>query len=232
MSQPAQHLKVVLRRLRKTPLTSLVIVTTLGVVLGANTLTFSFVNEILLNPLPAIPDKTGLVNIHRFENDKDGVQGFSYPAYRGLADADVFDKGLVGYNGRGLSLERNGTPELVFGMLVSEHYFDVLGVRPRVGRGFEVSDHRTGAPGVVILSDAIWRTRFGADPNTLGAPIRLNGRSFTIIGIGPPRFTGHFVGFAADLWIPLSWGPAVSGQSDLLESSGTEWLEAFARRST
>ncbi|MEO8500644.1 MAG: ADOP family duplicated permease [Vicinamibacteria bacterium] len=229
MGNPGQDLKVVLRRLRRTPLTSLVIVVTLGLVLGANTLTFSFVNEILLNPLPAIPDKTGLVNIHRFQNDKDGVQGFSYPAYRGLADADVFDKGLVGYNGRGLSLERNGTPELVFGMLVSENYFDVLGVRPRVGRGFGASDNRTGAPGVAILSDAIWRSRFGADPKVLGTPIRLNGRSFTVIGIGPPRFTGHFVGFAADLWIPLSWSPAVSGQSDLLESSSTDWLEAFAR---
>lgn len=229
MSNPGQNLKVVLRRLRKTPLTSLVIVVTLGLVLGANTLTFSFVNEILLNPLPAIKDKTGLVNVHRWQNDKDGVQGFSYPAFRGLADVDVFEKGLVGFNGRGLSLERNGAPELVFGMLVSENYFDALGVRPRAGRGLGAEDNRAGAPGVVVLSDSIWRSRFGADPRVLGTALRLNGHAFTVVGVGPPRFSGHFVGFAADLWIPLSWGPAVSGQSDLLEDASTPWLEAFGR---
>jgi predicted permease len=229
MTHPGLDLKVAFRRARRGPAMSLLIVATLGVVLGANTLTFSFVNEIILNPLPAITDRAGLVNVHRWQNDKDGVQGFSYPAYHALAQADVFPSGLVAFNGRGLALERNGTPELTFGMLVSENYFDVLGVRPAIGRGLSAADNRRGSAGVVVLSDAIWRTRFGSDPKILGAPVRLNGHSFTVIGIGPERFNGHFVGFAADLWIPLSWGPAVSGQRDLLENPATEWLEAFGR---
>ena len=229
MMHPSQDLKVVLRRLRRGPAIGLLVVATLGVVLGANTLTFSFVNEIILNPLPAVTNKTGLVNVHRFQNDKDGVQGFSYPAYQALAQADVFQSGLVGFNGRGLSLERNRTPELVFGMLVSENYFDALGVRPAIGRGFGAADNRSGSAGVVVLSDAIWKNRFGSDPKILGAPVRLNGHSFTVIGIGPKHFAGHFVGFAADLWIPLSWGPTMSGQDDLLENPATEWLEAFGR---
>ncbi|MEO5761257.1 MAG: ABC transporter permease [Vicinamibacteria bacterium] len=229
MVNAGQDLKLVLRRLRQSPGQSLLIVATLGVVLGANTLVFSFVNGILLDPLPQVANKTRLVNVHRWRNDKDGVQGFSYPAFHGLSEAPVFESGLVGFNGRGLSLERNGTPELVFGMLVSQNYFEALGVRPRLGRTFVQEDDRTGAAGVVVLSDAIWRARFGAETNIVGSVVRLIGHAFTVIGIGPPRFSGHFVGFAADLWIPISWAPSVSGQSDLLESRSTEWIEAFGR---
>jgi predicted permease len=229
MVHAGQELKVALRRLRKSAGMSLLVIATLGVVLGANTLAFSFVNEIILNPLPAVANKTGLANVHRWQNDKDGVQGFSYPAYRSLERSEVFQNGLVGFNGRGLSLERNGSPELVFGMLVSENYFEALGVRPALGRAFKGGDDRRGSEGVVVLSDAIWRARFAGDPGILGTAVRLNGHSFTVIGIGPPRFSGHFVGFAADLWIPLAWGPVMSGQADLLENPTTEWLEAFGR---
>jgi putative ABC transport system permease protein len=229
MIDARQDLKVVLRRLRKGPGTSLLVVATLGLVLGANTLTFSLVNEIILNPLKAIRDKTDLVNVHGWRNDKDGLESFSYPAFQALAQADGFQSGLVGFNGRGLSLERNSGPELVFGMLVSQNYFDALGVRPRVGRAFGADDNRTGAGGVAVLSDSIWRARFNADPAVLGAQVRLNGHPFTIVGIGPPRFSGHFVGFAADLWIPMSFGPAISGQGDLMEDRATEWIEAFGR---
>ncbi len=224
-----QELRVAVRRLRKGVLTSVLVVGTLGVVLGANTLAFSFMNGIILNPLPAITDKAGLVNVHRWQNDKDGVQGFSYPAYHALLEPDLFEGGLVGFNGRGLSLQRKGATELVFGMLVSENYFEALGVRPARGRAFGREDDRRGSAGVVVLSDSIWRTRFGGDPGILGGLVRLNGHSFTVIGIGPPRFSGQFVGFAADLWIPLSWAPAMSGQADLLENAATEWLEAFGR---
>ena len=232
MIDARQELRVALRRLRKSAGTSALVVITLGSVLGANTLAFSFVNEILLNPLPAVSNKTGLVNVHRWQNDKDGVQGFSYPAFRALAQADVFEKGLVGFNGRGLSLERTSSPELVFGMLVSENYFDALGVRPARGRAFGLEDNRKGSAGVVVLSDALWRTRFGGDPESSAPEVRLNGQSFTVIGVGPARFSGHFVGFAADLWIPLSWGPVMSGQSDLMENPAAEWLEVFGRLRT
>lgn len=149
MTNVSQDLKVVLRRLRRGPGASLLIVATLGLVLGANTLTFSFVNEIILNPLPAITNKNGLVNVHRWRNEKDGLQLFSYPAYRALAEAEVFRNGLVGFNGRGLSLQGSAGPELVFGMLVSENYFDALGVQPRLGRGFAREDNLFGGAAVV-----------------------------------------------------------------------------------
>ncbi|MBX7183519.1 MAG: ABC transporter permease [Vicinamibacteria bacterium] len=229
MTGALQEMKVAARRLRKAPATSLLVIAILGVVLGANTLAFSFVNGIVLNPLPTVANKVGLVNVHRRQNDKDSVQGFSYPAYRALSQTQEFENGLVGFNGRGLSLERNGTPQLVFGMLVSANYFDALGVRPSFGRSFAPQDDIRGGAGVVVLSDAIFRTRFGGDEAVVGSSIHLNGRSFTVIGIGPPRFTGQFVGFAADLWVPLSWAPELSGQADLLENPATEWLEAFGR---
>lgn len=204
-------------------------VATLGLVLGANTLAFSFLNEILLNPLPAVPNKTGLVNVHRFSSEQDGLKSFSFPAYRNLAQSGIFEKGLVGYNGRGLSLQTGGAPSLVFGMLVSENYFDALGVRPAVGRGPSVDDNRRGAEAVVVLSDSIWRGRFASDPEILGASIRLNGHPFRVIGVGPPRFAGHFVGFAADLWVPIAWAPVISGQKDLMEDRGAAWIETFGR---
>ncbi len=222
-------LKVALRRLWAGKAQGLLVVSILGAVFGANTLTFSFVNEVVLNPLPAIADKSDLVNVHRWRNEKDGLLSFSYPAYQALSEVDQFEGGLVAFNGRGLSLERNSGPELVFGMLVSENYFEALGVRPRLGRSLTSQDNRGGADGVVVLSDSIWRTRFEADPRVLGSAVRLNGRSFTVVGIGPPRFAGHFVGFAADLWVPLVWGPSMTGQSNLLDSRATEWLEVFGR---
>ncbi len=224
-----QDVKVVLRRLRAGRGASLLVIMTLGLVLGANTLTFSFVNEVVLNPLPAITDKEGLVNVHRWRNEKDGLLSFSHPAYLALAESDLFESGLVAFNGRGLSLERKSGPEFIFGMLTSENYFEALGVRPRLGRTFVAEDNRAGAAGVVVLSDSIWRSRFDADPAVVGSAVRLNGRPFTIIGVGPARFAGHFVGFAADLWVPLTWGPLISGQAGLMENRGTEWLEIFGR---
>ena len=224
-----QDLKIVFRRLRANRGTSALVVTTLGLVLGANTLAFSFLNEILLNPLPSIPDKTDLVNVHRFSNEQDGLKSFSFPAFQNLAQSELFEKGLVGYSGRGLSVQQGGAPALVFGMLVSENYFDALGVRPRLGRGFRPDDNRRGAEGVVVLSDSIWRARFGAEPAVLGSSIRVNGHPFRVIGIGPEHFAGHFVGFAADLWAPLAWAPMVSGQKDLMEDRGAAWIETFGR---
>ncbi len=224
-----QDLKVVLRRLWAGRAVSLLVVGTLGLVLGANTLTFSFVNEVVLNPLPAIMDKEGLVNVHRWRNEKDGLLGFSHPAYLALAESDLFEPGLVAFNGRGMSLERSSGPEFVFGMLASENYFSALGVRPHLGRGFSAGDNRPGAAGVVVLSHSIWRSRFDADPKIVGSALRLNGHPFTIIGVGPSRFAGHFVGFAADLWVPLAWGPLISGQADLMQNRATEWLEIFGR---
>jgi predicted permease len=229
MASPLDEVRFVRRGLKRGLGTSLLVVATLAVVMGANTLTFSFLNEIILNPLPAITNKAGLVNVHGWRNDKDGVESFSYPAYQALAQSGLFQGGLVGFNGRGLSLERNSSPELVFGMLVSDNYFETLGVRPPVGRAFGVDDNKMGAKGVVVLSDSIWRTRFGADHKVIGESVRLNGHSFTVIGIGPPRFSGQFTGFAADLWIPITWGPTMSGQRDLLENRDTEWIEAFGR---
>lgn len=137
-----QDLSVVFRRLRAAPGVSLLVVGTLGLVLGANTLTFSLVNEVVLNPLPAIADKDGLVNVHRWRNEKDGLLGFSHPAYLALAESDLFEGGLVAFNGRGLSLERRSGPEFVFGMLASANYFEALGVRPRLGRAFDARDNR------------------------------------------------------------------------------------------
>jgi predicted permease len=224
-----QDVKVVYRRLRATRATSLLVVATLGLVLGANTLAFSFLNEILLNPLPAIADKSGLVNVHRFSTEQDGLKSFSFPAFQNLAQSEMFEKGLVGYNGRGLSLQRGETPSLVFGMLVSENYFEALGVRPGLGRGLSADDNHRGAEAVVVLSDSIWRARFASDPGILESSIRLNGHPFRVIGIAPPRFAGHFVGFAADLWLPLAWAPMISGQKDLMEDRGAAWIETFGR---
>ncbi len=169
------------------------------------------------------------MNLHRFSNEHDGLKGFSFPAFQNLAQTELFEKGLVAFNGRGLSLQHGGAPSLVFGMLVTENYFEALGVRPRLGRGFTADDNRRGAEGVVVLSDSIWRTRFGSDPSTLGSSIRVNGHPFRVVGIGPPRFAGHFVGFAADLWTPIAWAPTISGQSDVMEDRSSAWIETFGR---
>lgn len=204
-------------------------VLTLGLALGANTALFSLVNAVLLRPLPGIAEPARLVNVHRSAADGTSLHGFSHPDYRDLAERGRRFAELAAFNGRGTSLGTGGAPEVVGTQVVSGNYFAVLGVRPMRGRLIGPTDD--GAPGaspVAVVSHSLWQRRLGGDPGVVGRTIRLNGFPFTVVGVAPEGFEGHFVGFPFDVFVPLSMAAQAAPDEDLA-ARDSQWLELVGR---
>ncbi|HUL74473.1 MAG TPA: ABC transporter permease [Vicinamibacterales bacterium] len=204
------------RVLRRTPAFTATALVTLSLGLGATTALFSVVNAVLLKtvPYPAGDRLAVIWNSY-------GATGLSKAAVAAPEFADIvaqqraFDavaairpqaSSLTGACGS----DRGCEPERVSAYVVSPNLFDLLGVAPARGRGFTAADGVTGAPRVVLLGDALWRRRFGADPALVGRTIVIGALSRTVIGIMPPgvRFPDAPIGFLktpADVWIPFGW---------------------------
>jgi predicted permease len=223
-------LRLAARSWRRRPGLAAAAVVTLAVALGANTALFSLVNAVLLRPLPGIAHADRLVNVHRKAADGTTFLGLSYPDYRDLRDRTRALDGLAAFNGRGGSLgDGRGSPELVGLQLVSGNYFDLLGVTPRRGRLLgEADDGAPGASPVAVISHALWQRRFGGDPEVVGRSIRLNGFPFTVVGVGPEGFQGHFIGFPFDVWVPLAMAAQAAPGEDPT-ARDNDWLELVGR---
>jgi putative ABC transport system permease protein len=195
-------LRYAARRLRRNSGFATVCVLTLALGIGASTAIFSAVDPILFAPLP-YPNAAAVVALSDLAAG--GAHGeVTYGTYReveersrsfgALAVADRWRPALVG----------TAEPERLDGDRVSSGYFRVLGVGPALGRGFEASDERRGAPRVTILSDALWRRRFGGRRSTLGEEITLDGDAHTVIGIMPRGFD-NVISPSTELWAPLRY---------------------------
>jgi putative ABC transport system permease protein len=206
-----EDLRYAARLLVKSPLFTLAAVVSLGLGVGANTTIFSLVNEVLLHPLP-VREPSRLVSVFTTDaKNRARFQGFmttSYPNFRDYREqaGQVFS-GAAGSLFVPLSLTSGGTPEQVFGELVTGDYFDVLGVRAAVGQTFsftEAEDQQLGAHPVVVLSDGLWKRRFGANPSIVGSAIELNRQRYTVLGVAAPRFRGVNALGGPALWMPIS----------------------------
>lgn len=189
-----------LRGIRQAPGFAAVVCISIALGIAANTTVFSMVNATLLGALP-VRDPGGLYSIS-------AGRTFPYPDYRDFRDqcAAMFD-GLAGHFPLApASLATSGgTPERVWGALVSGNYFDVVGPPLAAGRGIgREHDQVEGRDPVVVLSDSLWRRRFGADPAALGQTAVFNGRRYTIIGIMAPGFHGSDRGIVSEFWAPLA----------------------------
>ena len=180
----------------------------LGLGTGATIAVLAVLDAVLLRPLPlSDPDRT--VTLHtRFEGELS--RGFVYPEFERIrgASGELFE--VVAASGD--SVVRVTTPagaRTVAVTLVTERYFDVVGIRPALGRGFAVSEHRLGADPVVILADVFWRTQLGADPNVIGTRVRTGDRDATVVGVLPRGFRGLHLDRPADLFMPLRAAPLV-----------------------
>ena len=202
-----------LRRLVKNPGFAALSILTLALGIGASTAIFSAVNPILFRPLP-YPDATRIVSVW----DKAGGGArldLTFASFRELTTRSrSFDTTAVVKPWQPV-LTGQSEPERLDGQRVSAGYFQVLGVRPAIGRDFAVSDDQVRGPAVVIISDGLWHRRFGADPGILDRPITLNGNSFTVIGVMPPRFENVMVPEAV-VWAPLQYDASLPAQ-------GREW---------
>jgi predicted permease len=224
-----QDLSYAFRVLRKSPGFTAATLFSLTVGIGLNSSVFSVLNAILLRPLPA-PESERLVRV--FQDDWGNT---SYPNYRDLRTQSTTLEGMAAYswpNPVALSdpSSRDGArTEQVWSAAVSANYFDVLGVRAQRGRMFLPEEERaTGAAPVVVLSDALWRRRFQADPAVVGRAVRINGHPFEVIGVAPPDVPQPEALFAHQLWVPVVMCAEV-GIGDRLASRRQNWLRTIGR---
>jgi putative ABC transport system permease protein len=197
-----QDLRHEVRALARKPGFTVAAAVTLAVGIGANTAIFTIVNGVLLRPLP-FPDSGAVVRVVTHWNDF-GQGSISEPEFLDLLDRSSSFATMGLFRNTSVNLtDGAGDPEQVSAANVTPSLFRVLGVRAAAGRAFENGAGRAGADRVVMLSDAIWRSRFGADPDVVGRTITLRGASYRVVGIVPPGF--DFPSRQTRLW--LAWQP-------------------------
>jgi predicted permease len=218
-----RDIRYALRTLRRAPGFALVAVLVLAIGIGATTAMFSLVDTMLLRGLP-YPQADSLVVLIGNVQRAGGVErrGNSYPDHVDWrARATSFDD-LAAYTPLNMTLQGADEPERIPSEAVSPPYFTLLGVSPTHGRGFRPEEDAVpNRDAVVILSDGLWRRRFGADPSIVNRTILLGTRSFTVVGIMPAGFTG--VSDTAQLWIPF----AMSGTP--FDNRGSRGFQTLAR---
>ena len=196
--------KLAVRGIARYPAFSAIVVLTLAVAIGLNTAIFSIVDRVVLRPLP-YPDAERLVHF-RAVREQSGQTTYSvaYADFEEFGGAASAFASLGGYRtGRWVLSGPDRTPRRLDVAEVTNDFFDVLGVRPELGRTFVEDEHEDGNREVVILSHALWTTEFGADPSVLGRTVELGQRPFEVIGVMPPGFDYPYLRSMGG-WLPLS----------------------------
>jgi putative ABC transport system permease protein len=229
-----QDLRYGARMLLKNPGFTLTAVLSLALGIGANTAIFTLVDQIVLRLLP-VHNPRELVQLRveggRFgSNDGDEEHTFSHPAYLALRDRNTVFSGLTGQRIETASLVGADRSEMIRTGLVAGNFFELLGVRPYLGRLLTADDDRTrlGHP-VAVLQYDFWQKRFAGNRNIIGSNIRLNGLPFTVIGISPQGFEGTDVGLATQVWVPVMMKPVITPTWDALDDERFTWFNLFAR---
>jgi predicted permease len=207
-------------------------VLTLALGIAANSTIFSWINSTLLNPIPGVARTSDLVTIMRGERSEHDTPSppFSYPDYRDLRDNSRSFSGVLAYHHEYASLTGTGKPERIYAVLTSANYFDVLGVRPILGRGFVAAQEREveGSAAVVVISYDLWQRHFGGDPSIVERKIQINRYPYTIVGVAPRWFQGCMPGLRGDVWIPLVMAKLVWGFGTL-DDRGNSWLNVLGK---
>lgn len=226
----AQDLRYALRQLRKSPGFTAVAVITLALGIGANTAIFSVVDTVLLRPLPfQKPDR--LVAVKPTEPGRHDDVGVSYPTFLDWrARNHVFD-GLSVFRTDDFTLTGSGEPAHLTGAVVSANLLSVLGVAPVLGRDFlATEDQPSNNASPVILSDALWRDRFGSARQILGESVTLSGQVFTVVGIMPSGFQFPVQGGSVDFWTTIALDSrSTSGNPPMTAQRGVSYLDTIAR---
>ena len=222
------------RGLLKHPSFTLVAVITLALGIGANTTIFSIVNALLLRSVPGVAEPEQLVMVGRTNNGQ-GFDSFSYPNYKDYRDQNTVLSGLLTQNRTQLHLSTGAEPERISSAIVSGNYFEVLGVKASLGRILTSGDDRSpGESAVAVISNGLWKRRFGADPSIVGKEVSLNAHPFTIVGVTERGFAGTTIGDPIDIWTPIAMyrqaDPIFADtEEDFLKSRDIVWLNLFGR---
>ena len=224
-----QDLKYGLRVLIKSPGFSALAIVTLALGIGANTTIFSWINSTLLNPVPGLTNPKEVVSL-ALSKPGDAPFPFTYPDIEAMRAAQRSFTGIAACNFVPISLTDKTKPERVFGMVASTNYFDVLGVRPFLGRGFaSAEDEKPGGAPVAVISYRFWQTHFSGNRNIVGQTIDLNQHQYSIVGVTPEAFQGSQTGVRTDIWVPIMMQTQFDSRGDLLHDHHYFWLLAFGR---
>jgi putative ABC transport system permease protein len=223
-----QDLRFGFRRLIKTPGFAVIAILSIALGIGANTAVFSLVNLILFRPLP-VADPGKVVSVSAVGKDGE-MAAFSYPNYLDFRDRNEVLSGLLVSRFTYMSLSRNGDNERVWGNLVSGNYFDVLGVKPALGRTFLPEEDKTRlSHPVAVISHTFWQTRFGGDPSVVSSDVLINGRKFKVIGVTPAGFNGTEVIYTPEIYVPFAMQKWIEPQSDYLDKRDSTNMFAVGR---
>jgi predicted permease len=214
-----------LRVMRKNPGFAATAILTLALGIGANTAIFSVVYAVLLKPLP-YPNASELVLVLAAKPPEDDLTGTSFPNLEDWRAQNRVFSGLAGDQAHDLTVNGRGEPFVVNTSVVTPEIFAVLQGRPLAGRTFMPEDGKQGAAPVVILSENLWRSRFGADPNIVGQAISLDKKSFTVLGIMPAGFRSPALRRNQDIWVPIVDDPLFGSW---MARRGGHWLRITGR---
>ncbi len=220
-------IRFAVRMLRKTPVFTIVVVFVIAVGSGAVTTIFSAMNAVVLRPLSGVREPARLVALQPLDRQGGvGEQG-SFELYTWLKERSSTLGGVAAWGRVSLTIAVDGRGAPALGNMVSANYFEVLGVRPAMGRFFSADEDATpGAHPVVVVSHVFWTTRLHASADAIGRPLQINGHPYVVIGVAPEPFAGVYTGLRPDAWIPLMMQPQLRPRSNLTTAS---WLWMFGR---
>jgi len=194
-----------------------VAIVSLALGIGLNTAIFNLVSAVLLQPLP-VRDPARLVSLFTLDRTNPGLLYCSYPNYQDYRDRNTVFSGLALYTPIQATLTGESEPADMLGQIVSGNYFDVLGVKPVLGRTFLPEEDRVpGAQAVVVIGYAFWTRRFASSRSAIGATMGLNNRRYTIIGVAPRDFHGANALISTDLWVPMMMYPQMYEMADWVD---------------
>jgi len=231
-------LRFALRTLRHNPGFAAIAILSLALGIGANAAIFSLADYALLRPLP-VPNTSEIMVIWS-QIRGESIPGLtdysnvSYPDFDDLRKKSHSFAGLAAsqYFSFGFAPDKTTLPQMKFGALVSGDFFSVLGVPPKLGRGFRGEEDKVpGRDAVVVLGHDLWETEFASSPDVIGKSIFLNGLPFTVVGVGQESFHGPNAFIRADLYVPLAMQPALAGESgqNELELRGLRGMMVLGR---
>ena len=225
-----QDIRYAFRTLRRNPAFTAVAVLCLTLGIGANAAVFSWIEGILLRPFPLVAHQERLMAVTGTDRGTPGHDDVSWPDYQDFARLCTSFDAFIVDRITGVTLAIGERAERAPTSVVSSNYFDALGVRPVLGRGFLPAEEvgRNAHP-VAVISYRNWQDRYHGDPEIIGKTQTLNGTRHTIVGVAPKGFYGTFVGYSIAFWVPLSMQELFDPGGYKLEDRGAHWIEGFVR---
>jgi len=225
-----QDLHFGFRMLRRSPVFTSIAIICLALGVGANAAVLSWTKGIVDRPFPLVRDQDRLVAVAGTAKGLTRYDDMSWPDFMDLARSTTAFSAFFVSKITGATLTGGDRAERLVGQLVTANYFDVIGVRPILGRGFLAGeDVGRNAHPVTVISYRLWHDHFGGSATIIGSKINYNGVPHTVIGVTPDGFLGTFVGYAMQFWLPVSQQAVVDPSGYKLDDRSARWIEGFAR---